>query len=299
MMLAVTSDAHFPMRLVPAMIGRDKEVVDLVAYTKACRDRSTDRLRMGLIKLAADGSIQANTARLLEPGYLTGPRNGMWYMPREWIEAVFVEALREGVQIHIHTNGDQAVQLAIDAFDAAARKTPASDHRFSLQHCQLANRAQLRQMARLGLCANFFSNHTYYYGDLHATLTVGPDRAERMNPCRSAQDFGVPYTIHADAPVTPMNPLHVAWCAVNRSTMSGRLLGEYERISVIDALRAITLGSAYTLRLDHEIGSIECGKRADFAVLEDDPLELPSEKLKDVGVWGTVQGGRVFDAASI
>jgi predicted amidohydrolase YtcJ len=118
-----------------------------------------------------------------------------------------------------------------------------------------------------------------------------------MNPCRSAQEIGVPYTIHSDAPVTPLGPLHVAWCAVNRLTASGRQLGAFERISVEDALRAVTLGAAWTLHLDGEVGSIECGKHADFAVLEDDPLEVAPERLKDVGVWGTVQGGRVFAAS--
>jgi predicted amidohydrolase YtcJ len=120
-----------------------------------------------------------------------------------------------------------------------------------------------------------------------------------MNPCASAQDIGVPWTIHSDAPVTPMGPLHVAWCAVNRRTASGRLLGAHERVSVEHALRAVTLGAAYTLHLDGEMGSIECGKQADFAVLDDDPLTVAPEHLKDISVWGTVQGGRVFSAERI
>jgi predicted amidohydrolase YtcJ len=83
---------------------------------------------------------------------------------------------------------------------------------------------------------------------------------------------------------------------VNRITPKGRLLGEAERISVPQALRAITLGAAWTLKLDGEIGSIECGKRADFCVLEDDPLEMDPMTLKDARVWGTVLSGRVFEA---
>ena len=99
------------------------------------------------------------------------------------------------------------------------------------------------------------------------------------------------------APITPLVPLFTAWCAVNRLTASGRVLGEHQRISVDQALRAITLGAAYTLKLDGEIGSIECGKRADFCVLDDDPTATPPDALKEVRVWGTVQGGRVFQAA--
>jgi hypothetical protein len=107
----------------------------------------------------------------------------------------------------------------------------------------------------------------------------------------------VPFAIHSDAPVTPLGPLFTAWCAVNRLTASGQVLGPEERISVADALYAITQGAAYTLKLDHEIGSIEVGKQADFAVLEDDPLLVAPESLRDVPVWGTVLGGRVFAAA--
>jgi predicted amidohydrolase YtcJ len=106
----------------------------------------------------------------------------------------------------------------------------------------------------------------------------------------------VPLAIHSDAPVTPLGPLFTAWCAVNRVTPKGRVLGERERLTVLQALHAITLGPAWTLKLDHEIGSIECGKRADFCVLEDDPLAVDPATLKDLRVRGTVLSGRVFQA---
>ena len=125
---------------------------------------------------------------------------------------------------------------------------------------------------------------------------MGPDRAHRLNACRSALQAGVALAIHSDAPVTPLAPLFTAWCAVNRLTPSGRVLGEDQCLTVPEALRAITLGAAWTLKLDHEIGSIECGKRADFAVLDDDPYEMRPAALKDVRVWGTVLSGRVFPA---
>jgi predicted amidohydrolase YtcJ len=159
--------------------------------------------------------------------------------------------------------------------------------------------AQFRRMKALGLCVNLFPNHHFYWGDQHYAQTVGPERAERMNACATALATGVPLAIHSDAPVTPLGPLFTAWCAVNRLTASGRVLGAHERISVPDALRTITLGAAYTLKLDGEIGSIECGKRADFAVLEDDPTTIAPERLKDVRVRGTVLGGRIFDARDI
>jgi predicted amidohydrolase YtcJ len=120
-----------------------------------------------------------------------------------------------------------------------------------------------------------------------------------MNACATALAAGVPMAIHSDAPVTPLGPLFTAWCAVNRRTASGRTLGQHERISVPAALHAITVGAATTLKLDGELGTIEAGKQADFAVLDDDPTTVAPEALKDVSVWGTVMGGRVFEAASM
>jgi predicted amidohydrolase YtcJ len=298
-LLRVTAEHGFPLRFVPAMHVRGHTPEAAIERAAALKARSTDRLRLGRVKAHADGSIQGFTARMRWPGYYNGAPQGLWYIEPETLGRLYALALRAGVQVHTHTNGDAAIDLAIDRMEEALRDRPSPDHRFTLQHCQLADRAQLRRMKALGLCANFFANHHFHWGDAHRTETVGPDRAERMNPCRSAQEIGVPYTIHSDAPVTPLGPLHVAWCAVNRLTASGHLLGAHERIFVPEALRAITLGAAYTLHLDGEIGSIECGKRADFAVLEDDPLEVPPERLRDVRVWGTVQDGRPFEAATI
>jgi predicted amidohydrolase YtcJ len=115
-----------------------------------------------------------------------------------------------------------------------------------------------------------------------------------MDATATAKRLGVHFAIHSDAPVTPLGPLFTAWCAVNRKTASGRTLGEQEKISVADALHAVTIGAAYTLKLDHLVGSIESGKFADFAVLEDNPYEVAPENLKDVQVWGTVVGGMPF-----
>ncbi|MEE4347472.1 MAG: amidohydrolase family protein, partial [Paracoccaceae bacterium] len=108
-----------------------------------------------------------------------------------------------------------------------------------------------------------------------------------------ALDAGVHVALHSDAQVTPLGPLFTAWCAVNRQTMSGRTLGAAQRITVPEALYAITLGAAFTLKMDHEIGSIETGKRADFAILGDDPTAVDPMALKDVPVLGTVLDGRV------
>ena len=299
MMLRVTGDASFPARIVPLRIMRAISPADVVARALEVRAMSTEKLRMGIVKIGAAGSIQGFSARLRAPGYYNGAPNGLWYVAPEHLREAFERALAEGVQIHIHTNGDEATELVLDTLEHALRKHPWADHRFTLQHCQLANAAQFRRMKALGMCVNLFPNHHFYWGDQHYAMTVGPERAERMNACATALATGVPLAIHSDAPVTPLGPLFTAWCAVNRRTATGRTLGTAERISVADALRTITLGAAFTLRLDAETGSIECGKRADFAVLEDDPETIGGENLKDVRIWGTVLGGRVQEAAAL
>ena len=115
-----------------------------------------------------------------------------------------------------------------------------------------------------------------------------------MNACRTALDNNVPLAIHSDAPVTPLGPMFTAWCAMNRLTFSGRTLGDYEKINKLEALYAITLGAAFTLKLDGEIGSLETGKKADCCILEDDPLDINIETFKDQKIKGVIKGGSTF-----
>ena len=275
---------HNPGHGGPASLD---EVAALVLRRRA---ESTDKLRFGGVKLVLDGSIQGFTARVTEP-YLNGKQNGLWLIPpdqlADWIRPI-VEA---GLLLHVHCNGDQAVDVLIDAFSGATGGTPAADHRTTVQHSQLTRRDQYERMAELGLCANLFSNHFWYWGDQHVDLTVGPERAAKMNAAATVLELGIPLSIHCDASVTPLGSLHVAWCAVNRQTASGRVLGADERLDVDQAMHAITLGAAHQLRMDHEIGSITPGKRADFVALDADPFVVGAEGLRDIGVLGTVLAG--------
>lgn len=292
-MLAVTSEAGFPLRIVPATGAMGTTPDQIAANAKALKARSTNKLRLGAVKLMTDGSIQGWTARVKWPGYVGGQPNGIWNTAPEQIFALCDTLHREGVQMHIHVNGDEAAEVSIAAIAAALQKSPWRGHRHVLQHCQMMGVDQFKRCAELGISTNIFANHIWYFGDQHAALTIGTERAERMDACRAALDAGVNIAIHSDAPVTPLGPLFTAWCAVNRLTMSGRTLGGAQRISVDEALHAITLGAAHSLHLDSEIGSIEVGKEADFAVLGADPTVVEPQALKDVPVLGTVSGGVV------
>ena len=287
----VTQNTDYPLRLVPAAAALTMSIQDGPAHVSKLKQHNNDKLYLGLCKIMTDGSIQGFTGRLKWPGYINGKPNGIWNLPPQTLTDMVEAYHAAGLQMHMHTNGDEASELMINAIEAALHKNPRPDHRHTLTHCQMADEAQFRRMAQLGICSNLFTNHIYYWGDQHYSLTMGPDRASRMDACGTAKRLGVPYTIHSDAPVTPLDPLFTAWCAVNRQTASGRVLGPSERIEVHDALHAITLGAAFTLHLDHLVGSIESGKFADFAVLEDDPTDVPVEALKDIAVWGTVVDG--------
>lgn len=288
---ATTSEPGYPVRIVPALSTIHSSSEDVRAQVETMTVLNHDALRFGPVKLMTDGSIQGFSARLKWPGYLGGQPNGIWNMAPEEIFSTCAMMQEAGIQMHIHTNGDEASELVLDALEAAARAHPWPDARHVLQHAQMMGSALFERAAKLGVCVNLFANHIWYFGDQHVALTIGHDRAARMDGCRSALDAGVKMAIHSDSPVTPMGPLFTAWCAVNRQTMTGRTLGEAQRISVQEALYAITMGAAYTLKMDAEIGSIETGKRADFAVLKDDPTAVEAMALKDIQVLGTVTSG--------
>jgi predicted amidohydrolase YtcJ len=288
-----TQAPDFGVRLVPALASASHKPEQAIAKLDRLREHCNDKLHYGIVKLIVDGSIQGFTARLRWPGYHNGANNGLWYIAPEELPRLVDAYHRAGIQLHIHTNGDEATDLALDAIEAAQTATPWPDHRHTLQHCQMADAAQFRRMKKLGICVNLFSNHIYYWGDSHYALTMGPERAARLDATGTAQRIGVPFAIHSDAPVTPLAPLFTAWCAVNRTSSGGRVLGrDTEALTVEQALAAVTIGAAYTLKLDHLVGSIESGKYADFVVLEDDPLSIDPLGLKDIAIWGTVLGGQ-------
>ena len=295
---SATSVDDFPVRIVPAMNALSLSVDDGIARLEEIKQHNHDKLHFGLCKLMTDGSIQGFTGRLKWPGYYNGRPNGVWHTPPQTIIDMVDRFHAAGVHLHIHTNGDEASGVALDAIERALSRSPRRNHRHTLQHCQMADEAQFRRMRALGVCVNLFANHIYYWGDQHVAYTMGPDRAARMNAVGTAVRLGVPVAIHSDVPVTPLAPLFSAWCAVHRITASGAILGPDQCVSVADALRAITLGPAYTLGMDHLVGSIEPSKFADFAVLADDPYAVAPTALKDIEVLGTVLGGTAFRAAA-
>lgn len=256
---------------------------------------------LGPRKLFTDGAFQLQTAMLSEPYFKpVDPEHpcGMTYAAADEHRAEVKRLHDLGYQIHCHCNGDAGAEMFINAVEQALKTNPRTDHRHTIIHGQTLRDDQLQRMARLGMTVSFFSAHIHFWGDRHYDTFLGPERAERISPAASAERFGVRYTIHNDASVTPTRPIHLAHCAVNRRTASGRILGQAQKVSALSALRAQTIDAAWQVFKEDERGSIEPGKLADFAILSRNPLEAP-EQLAKTKVTTTIRRGVVvFDGHS-
>ncbi len=250
---------------------------------------------LGPRKLFADGAFQLQTAYLRTdyhcPSVPNAPR-GQPYTSAAELTAQ-VQVLHDmGFQIHCHCNGDAGADLFLDAVEAAQTINPREDHRHTIIHGQLLHDDQFERIARLGVTVSFFSAHIYYWGDRHRDTFLGPDRAARISAAGSAQRYGVRFTLHNDASVTPTRPIHLAHCAVNRLTATGALLDADQKISVLSALRAQTIDAAWQVFQEDKRGSIEAGKLADLVILSRDPLEVPT-RLPETTVVKTIRRGKV------
>jgi predicted amidohydrolase YtcJ len=257
-------------------------------------DYANDRLLMGPVKIVADGSIQGYTGYLSQPYHVPyrgdASYRGYAAVPREVLFEQ-VQALHSaGYQLAIHTNGDESVEDALDAFEAAQAVHPVADPRLILIHAQMAREDQIARMKDLGVTPSFFSAHTYYWGDRHRDIFMGPERAAVMSPAKWAQDYGVRFSSHLDTPVTPMLPLQAVWSMVHRQTYAGDVLGPQQRIGVMDALRAVTIDAAWQIFQEQNRGSLEPGKLADLIVLSGNPLDDPME-MRELEVEHTLVGG--------
>ena len=237
-----------------------------------------ERLKLGAVKLVQDGSIQGYTGYLVEPYHAAfmGDAGYRGYPRRDREELVEMVKLlhRAGYQIAIHGNGDAAIDDILYAYREAQKDFPREDARHRIEHCQMAREDQLDEMKELGISPSFFVGHAYYWGDRHRDIFMGPERAARLSPLKSAVDRGIRFPVHDDTPVTPVKPLQLVWDAVNRITTSGKVLGPEQRITPREALRAVTIDAAWQNHEERSKGSIEVGKLADFVVLEENPLSV-------------------------
>jgi len=265
-------------------------------YASSRKPFHTSNFRQATVKLIVDGSPQGKTAYLTEPYHVID--NGVEAF--RGVPLFTQQALNEQVlyfherdfQIALHGNGDAAIDMIIEAVRLAQLAQPKPDARHVLVHAQTIRSDQIMQLAAVSITPTFFNSHTFYWGDWHKNQSLGPERAQSISPLASARDAGLRFSLHTDAPVTPMQPLQLIWSAMRRETRSGDVLGEEQRIDLTAALRAMTIDAAWQSFLEHDRGSIEPGKLADVIVLSGDPYSVPD--IRSLQVDQTIIGGKVF-----
>lgn len=299
----LTHEAEWKLLCAASALGRLK--VDVVSYIDQNADapllwqhpvwvrQYVKHLKIGGYKLILDGSPQGRTAWMSKPyqdaedGYCGYPVYSDGQVSR-FFEAV----LQDSLQVLVHCNGDAAAQQMLSVWERLVDKLNVG-LRPVMIHAQFVRADQLRRMQRLGIIASFFMDHVYYWSSAHRK-NMGNGRACEISPARSAIEAGTVYTFHQDTPVLPPDMLFTVWDAVNRRDADGREVGAGQCISVMDALRGVTINAAYQYFEEREKGSIRPGKLADLIILDENPLKVPPMQIKDIQVLQTIKEGETL-----
>ena len=242
------------------------------------------RFTLNGIKAWSDGSNQGGTGYMRQPYLNTSNRGALNYTPEE-IQAVIQEAHRAGWQLGVHANGDGAIDVVLDAFERVTGQ--AGDHklRHRIEHCSILHDDQIARMKKLGISPSFLIGHVHFWGRAFQDRLLGQSRANRLDPCKSAIAGGLRISLHSDYNVTPIDPLRCIQNAVVRDmNEGGGILNAAERISPLQAIRAMTLDAAWQCHLDHVCGSLVKGKAADMVVLEKDPTKVVPTDIQSIKI---------------
>jgi predicted amidohydrolase YtcJ len=255
-----------------------------------------DRLRIGAMKLYSDGTLIGGTAWFSTPYGERGQFPGTTYWRPDELAALVSRAHAVGWQVGIHTNGDAAMDMSLDAIEGALRAAPRLDTRHRLEHCTYPTPGQQRRMADLGVIPVHQPAFLYDSGD-EFLPRLGP-RAHGMKPARSELEHGIQPVISSDSHVASYRPLNTIAHAVLRRTRDGAPIGAEQALTVEEAVRSMTLDAARSIRMDDRLGSIEPGKLADLTIVDGDVLATPAEQIAALGVWMTVVDGKVVYKAA-
>ncbi len=261
-------------------------------------NRNQNGLRCAGIKLLCDGSPQSLTGFFTEPYLVPGPAGesgwtGEPLIPQETVDQVTKACYAKGVRTFTHANGDAAIDMLITAQRNCEPDGKAAGRRPVAIHSQFIREDQLDTFVELGIVPSFFTNHAYYFSDSHQKK-LGDKRTDFLSPMRSAIDRGLIPTNHSDAVVTPLDPMFTVWTAVARQAKDGRIVGEEERITVLEALKAITVWAAYEHGEEDSKGQLQPGFKADLVVLDRDPLETETASLPDIKATSTYKNGKLI-----
>jgi predicted amidohydrolase YtcJ len=283
----------------PFILDLDKILVKNPASTFG---KYNNRLKLGGCKITLDGSPQGKTALFTTP-YLTGGPTGQknWRgeptFPQEFANASVKKCYDNGLQMLMHANGDGAVDMALKAHEFAAAGSLDKDRRTVIIHSQFARKDQLQKYVQYKLIPSFFTEHTFLFSDAHLK-NRGKEQAYFMSPMRTAIDLGLRPTNHTDYGVAPIDQMATIWTAVNRVSRTGEVIGPDQRITPLEALKAITINSAYQYGEENSKGSLGSGKLADMVILDKNPLKVDPMAIKDIKVVETIKEGKTIYKAN-
>ncbi len=244
------------------------------------------------VKLLADGAMFSQTMQMID-GYTDGHK-GEWLIDLDLFKQTFNTYWDAGYQIHIHQNGDAGLEMILDTLEAAQKRRFRPDHRTTIVHFGFSTRQQVNRIAELG---GMVSANPYYVTALaenYRTNGIGPERTEDMVRLGDVVKAGVPLALHSDMTMAPAKPLYLMWSAVTRTTASGKVVGADQRISVEDALKAVTINAAYSIGLENVIGSLEPGKYANLTILSESPYAVNPHEIKDIEILATMLEGTSY-----
>lgn len=254
-------------------------------------------LRIGGLKLYADGSASERTMRMSTP-YVGRPDDyGLLVTTQDKLNEQVLAAHTNDWQVGVHANGDVAIDMVLNAYELAQRLHPRHDPRFRIEHCTLVNDDLLKRIAKLGAIPTPFYTYVYYHGDKWAQY--GEEKTRSMFAHRSFLDHGIKVAGASDYVPGPFEPLMAIQSMVTRTDYRGRTWGANQKIAVAEALKICTLHGAHASFEEREKGTITVGKLADFVVLADDPHEVEPNRIKDIAVVRTVVGGRTVHPADL
>jgi hypothetical protein len=252
-------------------------------------------VRVGGMKMVADGSISERTAWLSQP-YVGRPSDfGIQVMTEQELYENGRKAHEADWQIGVHANGDRAIDVVLRVYERLQRERPRRDPRFRLEHCTIVNDSLIKRIKALGAIPTPFAAYVYYHGEKFREY--GAERLNQMFALRSFLDAGIRAAPGSDYPPGPFEPMMALQSAVTRTDSNGNVWGPNQCISIEESLRAQTLHGAYASFEEHDKGSIERGKLADLVVLGRDPLREDLSSLISIPIERTMVGGRwVFEA---
>jgi len=294
---AILGDVDTPFRsyfIVDGKTMANTQLDNLIAASESVLDWGEGKTAFlpKQAKLFADGAIFSQAMQMTD-GYLDG-HPGEWMMDLEVFSTAFNTYWDAGYQLHIHQNGDAGLEMVLDVLEAAITRNPRDDHRTTLVHFGFSTKGQVERIARLGAIVSANPYYVTALADNYGQNGVGPERADEMVRVGDVVRAGIPLSFHSDMAMAPAQPLLLMDSAINRTTASGRIAGPDQRISVEDALRAVTIEAAYSLRLEDEVGSLEVGKLANLTILEGSPFDVDPGAIKNLQIWGTIAEGVVY-----